>query len=254
MKTVFINCSPKKRFCASAYFLGLERLFVRGKKVTEKLRTPADYDHILEQLRDADAVVFCLPLYVDGLPSHVLRFLEKMEAYCKENHLHLCVYGIANNGFIEGKQNEPLMQILGHFCTRAGLTWGGGVGIGGGVMLNVTRILFIVDIGLLLLNIMLSVMNSGDFFPKEAWVSFGENAALLLFFNLGVLFYLARMGQYIRKGVPCGKKYTRIMLPSFIFIVFADIFFIIISVIEGGIFRGWLSKKTFGEVKENRPF
>ena len=32
MKTVFINCSPKKRFCASAYFLFLQRLFVSGQK------------------------------------------------------------------------------------------------------------------------------------------------------------------------------------------------------------------------------
>ena len=38
MKTVFINCSPKKRFCASAYFLFLQRLFVRGTKVSEKLQ------------------------------------------------------------------------------------------------------------------------------------------------------------------------------------------------------------------------
>ena len=122
MKTVFINCSPKKRFCASAYFLALQRLFVGGEKVTEKLRTPADHAHILEQLRDADAVVFCLPLYVDGIPSHVLRFMEDMEAFCHQNNLDLCVYCIANNGFIEGKQNEPLMQVFEHFCSRAGLS------------------------------------------------------------------------------------------------------------------------------------
>ena len=79
MKTVFINCSPKKRFCASAYFLALQRLFVGGEKVTEKLRTPADHPRILEQLRDADTAVFCLPLYVDGIPSHVLRFLERKQ-------------------------------------------------------------------------------------------------------------------------------------------------------------------------------
>ena len=46
MKTVFINCSPKKRFCASAYFLFLQRLFTGGEKVTEKLRTPADHERI----------------------------------------------------------------------------------------------------------------------------------------------------------------------------------------------------------------
>ena len=243
MKTVLINCSPKKRFCASAYFLFLQRLFVSGKKVNEKLRTPADHARILEQLRDAQAVVFGLPLYVDGVPSHVLRFMEEMETFCRENGLKFNVYCVANNGFIEGKQNEPLMQVFEHFCTRAGLVWGGGVGIGGGVMLNVTRILFLVDIALLALNIVLSAVNSGNFFPKEAWISFAENAALLLYFNLGALFFLARMGRHIRRAEFSGKKYTRILIPSFIFIVFADIFFIIISIFEGGIFRGWLAKK-----------
>ena len=247
MKTVFINCSPKKRFCASAYFLFLQRLFVGGKKVTATLRTPADHERILAELADAQAVVFCLPLYVDGIPSHALPFMEKMEAFCQENRLHPSLYCIANNGFIEGRQNEPLMQSFEHFCSRAGLTWGGGVGIGGGVMLNVTRILFIVDIALLLLNTLLSVIHTGSFFPKDAWISFGENAALLLYFNLGVLFYLARMGSFIRKGAAAGKKYTRILVPSFLFILFADIFFLIISLFEGGLFRGWLAKKELEE-------
>ena len=244
MKTIFINCSPKKQFCASSYFLFLQRLFIGGKKVTEKLRTPADYERILHQLRDAQAVVFGVPLYVDGIPSHVLSFMEKMEAFCKENSLRLNVYCIANNGFIEGKQNEPLMQLFENFCARAALSWGGGVGIGGGVMLNVTRILFVVDLALLALNTLLSAVNTGNFFPKDAWISFGENAALLVFFNLGVLFYLARMGLSVRKGTSCGKKYTRILIPSFLFILFADIFFLILSLFEGGLFRGWLSRKA----------
>ena len=245
MKTVFINCSPKKRFCASAYFLSLQRLFVRGEKVSERLRTPADHDRVLEQLKDAQAVVFCLPLYVDGVPSHVLPFMEKMEVFCKDNGLSLSVYCIANNGFIEGRQNEPLMQIFENFCSRAGLSWGGGVGIGGGVMLNVTRIIFVVQVAVLLLNVILSLANTGNPFPQGPWESFGENAALLLFFNLGVLFYLVQMGGSISKRAFFGKKYTRIMIPSFVFILFADIFFVIISVFEGGVFRGWLARKEY---------
>ena len=247
MKTLFINCSPKKNFCASAYFIALQRLFTGGRKVTEKLRTPADHERVLNQLRDTQAVVFALPLYVDGIPSHVLGFMEEMEAFCRQNDLHFSLYCIANNGFIEGRQNEALMQSFEHFCTRAHLNWGGGVGIGGGVMLNVTRILFLVDIGLLLLNILLSAANTGNFFPKDAWVSFGENAALLLFFNSGVLFYLFRMGLAMRKGSFFGKKYTRIMIPSFLFILFADIFFMIVSLFEGGLFRGWLARKDTEE-------
>ena len=243
MKTVLINCSPRKRFCASAYFLFLQSLFIGGKKVKERLRSPADHARILEQLRDAQAVVFGLPLYVDSVPSHVLRFLEEMETFCRENGLKFRVYCVANNGFIEGKQNEPLMQVLENFCVRTGLVWSGGVGIGGGVMLNVTRILFIVEIALLALNTVLSVVNTGNFFPKEAWLSFAQNAALLLYFNLGVLFYLPGIGRAIGKETAFGKKYTRILIPSFVFILFADVFFTIISLLQGGVFRGWLSKK-----------
>ena len=116
-------------------------------------------------------------------------------------------------------------------------------------MLNVTRILILVDVALLALNTVLSIVNSGNFFPKDAWISFGENAALMLFFNLGVLYYLAGMGRAIRKGGFFGKKYTRILIPSFVFIVFADIFFVIISLLEGGLFRGWLARKKPGMQK-----
>ena len=243
MKTIFINGSPKKRFCASSYFLFLQRLFVGGEKVNEHLRTKGDYQRILDRLPGADAVVFGLPLYVDGVPSHVLGFLEEMERFCKEKALHLKVYVIANNGFIEGKQNEPLMQVMEHFCQRAGLTWGGGVGIGGGVMLNVTRILFFVQVGLLVLNLLLSGIQTGNFLPTGPLYGFLKNVAWLLYFNLGVLFYIIRMGGAIRKGQAAGKRYTRILIPSFVFILFADLFFIIVSLFEGGLFRGWLAKK-----------
>ncbi len=243
MKTLLIHCSPKKRFCASAYFLFLQGLFIGGEKVKERLRSPADHARILKQFLDAQTVVFALPLYMDGVPSHVLRFLEEMETFCRENGLRLRVCCIANNGFIEGKQNGPLMQVFENFCVRAGLAWGGGVGIGGGVMLNVTRILFLADIALLALNTVLSGANSGNFFPRDAWLSFAQSAALLLYFNLGVLFYLAGMGRAIRKGTFFGTKYTRILIPSFAFILFADIFFTIVSFLQGGIFRGWLARK-----------
>lgn len=240
MKTVFINCSPKKRFCASAYFLGMQRLFVKGKKVTEKLRNESDHKRILKELTDADTVVFCLPLYVDSLPSHVLSFLKEMGEFCKEKELRLKLYSISNNGYIEGNQSEPLLQVFQNFCARTGLYWGGGIGIGGGVMLNVTRILFVVQIGVLFLNMLLSGIHNGNFFPVDVFWNFAVQVLVLLFLNLGVIFYIVRMGGAINRGRFFGKKYTRILIPSFVFIVFADIFFVIISVLEGGIFKRWL--------------
>lgn len=243
MKTVFINCSPKKRFCASAYFLSLQRLFVKGNKVTEKLRNKNDHERILNELKNSDTVVFCLPLYVDGLPSHVLSFLKDMEHFCNKNSVRLNLYSISNNGFIEGKQSETLLQVFQNFCVRSNLNWCGGIGIGGGVMLNVSRILFVIQIGLLLINMLLSGVLSGNFFPSDALENAVVQALVILFLNLGVLFFTFRMGCAINKEKFFGKKYTRILLPSFVFIIFADIFFVIISIFQGGIFKGWLAKK-----------
>ena len=58
------------------------------------------------------------------------------------------------------------------------------------------------------------------------------------------LFYSMTDYEYFRKKRRMlRKKYTRILILSFIFILFADIFFTIISLLEGGLFRGWPAKK-----------
>ena len=159
-----------------------------------------------------------------------------------------------DNGFIEGCQSEPVLRILKNFSDRAGLTFCGGIGIGGGVMLNVTRIIFLVQIGLFLLNLVLNFIQNGLVFPLYLVLDFLKSAGIILFFNAGVLLFISQMGFKINKSGYFGKKYTRILIPSFIFIIFADIFFIVISVFKGGIFRGLFSKKQPDDItisKEN---
>ena len=117
------------------------------------------------------------------------------------------------------------------------------MGIGGGVMLNVMRIVFYVQIGILVLNIFLSGTQTGNWLPMDAFANFMTQALTIGFLNLGVFWYSFCMGKAINGREVCGEKYTRILIPSFIFILFADIFFVIFSVFEGGMFRGWLSKK-----------
>ncbi|MGI6250378.1 MAG: hypothetical protein ACOYKD_03330 [Anaerolineaceae bacterium] len=243
MKTVLINGSPKKSLSASSYLAAMQRLFVKDEKVTKKLRNKNDYVGIFEELKDADSVVLCLPLYADGLPSHVLAFLEEAEQFFLENDLHPNFYCIANNGFIEGRQNEALMQVVENFCIRAGVRWCGGVGIGGGVMLNVTRIVFVVQTAVFLIQYVISGLQTGFFETTGFLSAVLQNAGVLLFFNAGVLFFLIRMGMAINKASFFGKHYTRILIPSFIFVLFANVFFIVISFIQGGLFRGWLARK-----------
>ena len=243
MKTVFINGSPKKKLSVSQYLVFMQGLSVKGEKVKEHLRNQSDHERILNVLKDADSVVFCLPLYVDGVPSHVLSFMKEMEVFCKENNLIINVYVVSNGGFIEGKQNEPLMQVFENFCIRSGINWCGGIGIGGGVMLNVMRIMIFVELGLLLLNIFISGVQMGNWLPMDILSEFVSEILWILLLNAGVIWYSLRMGNALNKGQLCGKKYTRILIPSFLFVIAADIFFVIISVFKGGIFRGWLSKK-----------
>ena len=236
MKTVFINGSPKKKLSVSSYLLGIVRILTRGEVVKEQVRNPKDYERILSSIENADNVVFGLPLYVDGVPSHMLAFMKEMEKFCIEKNKHLNMYVVSNGGFIEGCQNKPLMQVFENFCKRCNSRWRGGVGIGGGVMLNVMRIMFLVYAGLFLLNTITAGINAS--FPI-----FTEQLLVVLFFSLGAFIYCLRMGVAISKGTDCGVKYTRILLPSFLFILAADVFFIIISIFQGGIFRGWLRKK-----------
>ena len=237
MKTVFIDCSPKKRLSASGFIAATTKWFVFGKKIQCKLRTPKDYKMILDEIRDADAVVFSMPLYVDGVPSHVLPFLKEMEAEYKDIHSVKRIYVIANNGFIEGRQNEPLMQTMENFCIRSGLTWCGGLGIGGGVMMNVMRIMICVVFGLTLLQM---AMNGYD---PVILKDFGTDILTILILSFGILSFDIWLAYCINKGKMYGKHYTRIMLPSFVFILCADLFFTIISLFQGGVFRGWFVRK-----------
>ncbi|NMD43946.1 MAG: hypothetical protein GYA88_00810 [Clostridiales bacterium] len=243
MKTVFINCSPKKNLSSSSYLAFILRLFVKGEKLTKKLRSKKDYEGIFEELKSAANIVLCLPLYVDGPPSHVLAFLEEAEKFFLENNLHPNLYCVANNGFIEGRQNEPLMRVIENFCIRAEINWRGGVGVGGGVMLNVTRIIFIVLAAVFSIQLIIIGVQTGNYLHTGVLLTFLKNAGLLLFFNAGALFFLIRMGTAISRGGFFGKHYTRALIPSFIFIPFANLFFIIISLFKGGLFRGWLAKK-----------
>ncbi|MCD7982443.1 MAG: hypothetical protein LUF32_09105 [Clostridiales bacterium] len=245
MRTMLINASPKRRFSASSYFLTLQRLFVRGTVVSLKLRNKSDYKRILDELPDADAVVFCLPLYVDSVPSHVLPFLKEMEIFCRQNKVCLSIYCIANNGFIEGRQNQPLMRVFQNFCVRSSLKWCGGIGIGGGVMLNITQILFAVNVIIFCLNAVLNGIQSGIFMDAGIISGFLLRVLILVFLNLGVLICIFKMGRAINRGngYYFGEKYTRILLPSFVFIIIADVFFTLTSIFQGGIFKGWLLKK-----------
>lgn len=67
---------------------------------------------------------------------HVAAFLEQAQQRCKETPCRFTLYAISNCGFPEGHQNELHLRIYEAWCRCAGVSWGGGLGIGGGVILR----------------------------------------------------------------------------------------------------------------------
>lgn len=244
MKTVFVTCSPKRSFSASAHLAAMQRFFTGRTAVTEHLRTKKDHERILNTLSDADAVVFSMPLYVDGVPSHVLSFLQVFEQYAKEHSLKCTVYAMCNNGYIEGRQGAPLLSTMECFAARAGLPFGGGLGIGGGIMLNVLKFVFLAQIAMFLTEALMTGLLEGLWFPPDLWWSLLGSLLPIFIFYAGVVFYMVWMGFAIRALKPFGKRYTRLLLPNFLFVLIANIFLLLISLFQGGLFRGLLAKKV----------
>ena len=158
MKIALLNGSPKLKNSSSGILLTdlkrcLSELADTDHSATSEtynvkpeiseiaLRHPSVSEEIAANLQTADAWVISCPLYVDGIPGHLLSCLVSLEKYNREKYNQesetsqqrkIHVYGIVNCGFYEGIQAETALEILENWCARTGFTWGGGIGVGGG--------------------------------------------------------------------------------------------------------------------------
>lgn len=133
MKIALINGSPKAEGSASGILLeDLKRHFSGETEVLEMdMRKNSVPEDLIKELEDAGVWVFAAPLYVDGIPSHVLSCLVQLEKVPWQSRERL-IYGIVNCGFYEGIQAELALAVLRNWCAKAGFSWGGGIGVGGG--------------------------------------------------------------------------------------------------------------------------
>jgi len=139
MKIAFIYGSPKSKYSASASLLQeLKSLLDQdGIAISEyNFNKPSLNEEEMGHLKEHDILVFSFPLYVDGIPSHLLNCLTQLETFfASMNEKDIKVYSIVNCGFYEGHQTKLAMEMMENWCLKAGLKWGQGLGIGGGGMM-----------------------------------------------------------------------------------------------------------------------
>jgi hypothetical protein len=238
MNIMIINGSPKKEGGASAFFAKILRFMLFPHKVTTiSLGVSKDYRGIFDNLQNTDAVVITVPLYVDSIPAHFIHFLKETEQYCKNNKCKFMLYVISNAGFVGGHHNQAHLEQYQCWCERTGIKWGGGLGIGGGVMLNVLyKIMFIwtgIQIVITITNRIFAGIPIKESIFNTLLPGLINCVILMLFFYCGMLFFEFILAWAIKNKKSIKNKYTRVMLPSFIFIIVANIFMALTGILHG---------------------
>ncbi|WP_353094721.1 NAD(P)H-dependent oxidoreductase [Tissierella praeacuta] len=97
-----------------------------------------DVEGLFSKVNDADIVIVSAPLYVDNLPSPLIKAFELIGENRKGmvNSKKQSFISIVNSGFPESFQSNTALKICEVFANKAGFQWLGGLTIGGGAAIN----------------------------------------------------------------------------------------------------------------------
>ncbi|MBQ6334815.1 MAG: flavodoxin family protein [Erysipelotrichaceae bacterium] len=134
-KAVFINASMRGNLSNTA------RL---SKEVTKLLNKENEtiylsaylnkMSELVKQLKDVSTLVLCAPLYVDGLPSQMIRLLETFEKEYEGPSKK--IYVLANMGLYESDQLVNLFAAFKKWSDKLGFEYQGGLGIAAGELVG----------------------------------------------------------------------------------------------------------------------
>ena len=134
-KTVLLNGSMRNRDGNSAKLA--KQLAARLEKEVESVDLKdwmKDMSGLVKRLEDASAIVFCIPLYVDGLPSQVIRLMEKFEQEYRGGRKK--IYVLANMGLYESSQLVNLFSAVAQWSRKMGFEYCGGLGVSAGELIG----------------------------------------------------------------------------------------------------------------------
>lgn len=135
-----INGSPKPNKSNSLYFLNIIKDNCKRATIYELKKD--SYEHICDNIKLSDTIIFAFPLYVDSPSSIILKFLD----YIIDNKIKIedkNIYIIINCGFREGKQNINGLNIMKRWCEKTKTIYKGSILIGAGEIIGKSKYRFI---------------------------------------------------------------------------------------------------------------
>ncbi len=130
-RTVLLNASMRYANGNSAKLAKqLEKKLDRETETVNLAQRLKDLPGLVRELEDAPVLVLCTPLYVDGLPSQLIRLMEAFRDGYEGGPKR--VYVLANMGLFESRQLVNLFSAVRRWCAGMNFEYGGALGVAAG--------------------------------------------------------------------------------------------------------------------------
>ena len=117
MKLLIVNGSPRAPRSNSRRYAELFQARWKGEARYEAL-TAKNHAELAAAAAECTDLLLVFPLYADGLPAPLLRFLEFLEGAGPEHRPRISV--LINCGFLEPHQNDVAVDMVRLFCLENG--------------------------------------------------------------------------------------------------------------------------------------
>lgn len=137
-KTILINGSVRFQNGNSAVLAKeLAQLLKQEPAVIPLVSYLSRMQDLYKETEETETIVFCVPLYVDGLPSQVIRFMEYLEKHYRGGSKK--IYVLANMGLYESSQLASLFTAVRLWCAKMGFDYCGGLGVSAGELIGTLK-------------------------------------------------------------------------------------------------------------------
>ena len=134
-KTILLNASLRGENSNTGKFL--EKLESSIGENVEILNLPAFInrpEELVKALLPVKKIVLGMPMYVDGIPSALLKIMEMMEKIGPAEDKK--IYAVVNMGFYESRQIKNVLKQVRKWSEKCGFSYCGGVAVGAGEMMG----------------------------------------------------------------------------------------------------------------------